>query len=275
MPLRPLGQESRQAAEAYFEEWVLQGGRRLEAFARRTAEAGGPAGAMTFEPESLSEVFAWAAAHVRLVTGEVVDDGDLPPWQVPGSITHPMGEYDPESARWVDGLCRYYGEVLVRHVPGASWKIGDEPRRRRQYIDQNWPVVAGPTLAVNPLYAGGLAAKQGRLPPEQRRVDLLLDNFRHYRDIALAGGGSTPEGGDWWVDDVDVEAARAQGWRLEVGAEEELEPTDAAADDLTRRLLLLPGVTGVERADRTSWLVAGDVRRGPVEATVRVWAAER
>jgi len=52
-------------------------------------------------------------------------------------------------------------------------------------------------------------------------------------------------------------------------ADEELD--EARAEDLTTRLRSMPGVSDVDRDDRTTWLVAGEVTQDSVEAVVRGW----
>ncbi|MEJ5888862.1 hypothetical protein WDZ16_10310 [Pseudokineococcus marinus] len=273
MPLRRLSTESRAAADAYFTEWVIGGARTLEAFARRLADDGGPADHLDGTPASLTPVFTWVVEHLVLVTDEVVDDGDLPPWCAPGPVTGPSGELDPASARLADGLARYFGEVLVRHVPGARWLIGDEPRHRKTYIDQQWPVVAGHLLAINPLEARGLALKLAGQPVERRRYGWLQENAERYIEIGAQGGA--PDEPAWTVDAVDAERVPGEGWRWEVGLDDDLAADDDRTAALTTTLALLPGATAVEVEDRGAWLVAGDVDRAALEAAVRGWAAAR
>lgn len=272
VPLRRLSTEPRAAADAYFTEWVVGGARTLEAFARRLAEDGGPADRLDGRPESLTPVFTWVVEHLTFVTDEVVDDGDLPPWFLPGPVGDARGELDPASARLADGLARYFGEVAVRHVPGARWVVGDEPRHRKTYVDQHWPVVAAHLLAVNPLLARGLAVKLARQPVEARRYTWLRDNVDDYREIAARG--PAPDEPAWTVDAVDAEGLRGGNWRWQVGLDDDLAADDRTAV-LTATLALLPGVTDVEEEDRGAWLVAGDVDRAVVEAAVRGWAAAR
>ncbi|MEJ5866967.1 hypothetical protein WDV85_04340 [Pseudokineococcus sp. 5B2Z-1] len=273
MPLRRLSTEPRAAADAYFTEWVVGGARRLEAFARRLAHDGGPADRLDGTPASLTPAFTWVVEHLVVVTDELVDDGDLPLWCVPGPVTGARGELDPASARMADGLARYFGEVLVRHVPGARWVVGDEPRHRTTYIDQHWPVVAGHLLAINPLEARGLALKLAGQPVERRRYGWLQENAERYIEIASQGPAAAAP--TWTVDEVDVDGAHGEGWRWEVGLDDDLAADDDRTAALTETLALLPGVTGVEEEDRGAWLVAGDVDRVVLEAAVRGWAAAR
>ncbi|MEJ5943676.1 hypothetical protein WDZ17_00020 [Pseudokineococcus basanitobsidens] len=272
MPLRRLSTEPRAVADAYFTEWVVGGARRLEAFDHRLAEDGGPADRLDGTPESLVPVFTWVVEHLTFVTEELVDDGDLPPWCVAGPVADPRGELDPASARLADGLARYFGEVAVRHVPGARWVVGDEPRHRKTYVDQHWPVVAAHLLAVNPLLARGLAIKLARQPVSERRYTWLRDNLDDYRQIAARG--PEPDEPAWTVDAVDAEGVPGERWRWEVGLDDDLaDDDDDGTASLTATLALLPGVTGVEEEDRGAWLVAGDVDRAVVEAAVRGWVA--
>ena len=274
MPRRKI--TSPEEGEAYFDLWVRQGGRVLAAYARRMEAAGGPAAVLTYEPESLPEVFSWTVGRLRLVLGDVVGDGDLPAWLTAGPITAPGGGFDAESARWVDGLSRYYGEVLVRHLPGVRWVVADEPRYRHMYPDQWWPVVSGPRLVVNPLYVGRVAAKQCVLPPDERDRNWLLDNYRSYLAAVTKDRNLLREESEaWLVGEVDHEPTMAEGWRFGVSGDEDADLDEARAQELTERLRLLPGVSDVEREDRTSWLVAGTVSEASLEVLVRAWAQEQ
>jgi len=263
---------SREDGEAYFDLWVGNGGQIVKTFARRMEAAGGPVWALTFEPASLPEVFGWACGRIRLVPGDVVDDGDLPPWHAAGPITSPFGDFDAESARWADGLSRYFGEVLIRHLPGVRWALADEPRYRDVYSEQWWPVIAGPLLGVNPLDAGGLAGKQGLLPADQRDIEWLLRNYHRYLTIVTDNRDpSREEPEEWQVGEIDHEPSLAEGWRYNVCGPEDERLDEARAEDLTTRLRSMPGVSDVDREDRTSWLVAGEVTQDSVEAVVRGW----
>ncbi|PPK98192.1 hypothetical protein CLV92_102345 [Kineococcus xinjiangensis] len=273
MPVRRLSKESREAAQEYFDSWVLGGAAILESFTARIAAAGGPVDALDFTPQSLPVVFPWVVDHLSFVPGEV-PDVPLPLWYLPGAGGG-AAAFDPESAWLVDGLCRYYGEVLVRHLPGVRWSVADEPRQRTTYLDQNWPVVEGPLLKVNPFYAARLALQQSRLPAPERAGDQLLENFGNYLGIVRREAGEVPATG-WGVDEVDVPALREAGWVAEVGLDEDLAAGHPAAlDRLTAKLRSLPGVTDVDHQDRGSWLVGGPARREDLEAAVRGWLAER
>ncbi len=145
MPFRTLGEESRQAAEAYYRAWLDEMDARLRAFAREVEETGGPV--VDYSPDSLGPLWAWLTERAELVDG-LPADADVPGWLVPDPGEQAV---DVASVWRVDGYARYLGEVCRRHLTGVDWTLEVDARRGAVNVDHHWPVIDGPGVRHNPV----------------------------------------------------------------------------------------------------------------------------
>jgi hypothetical protein len=154
VPLRKLRTLSLDEARAYFDAWVARAPGVAEDFRRSAEAAGVPANhPPRYRPDDLTPL--WVLVVGRVETVDVVPDVPLPPWAAPGrppEHAERRFELSPDSLWLLDGLVCYFGEVVLRNNEGAYWELADEPRLRKIYLMQNWPVIAGlPSADVNPV----------------------------------------------------------------------------------------------------------------------------
>lgn len=274
MPTRNLSTANKPEVTAYFDLWVKGGDSIIERFRTELSSGGGPYEALDGTPAGLEPLMEWVVNQVEFVAA-VDEHAELPAWYVAGPATDPsVGEMSPDSAHLVDGLCRYYAEVLIRNLPGVRWEIGDEPRRRKQYVDQNWPLVVGPLIAINPVRVAAIVAREARKSSDVRDSGWLLANYQRYAEILASEESDNSQLG-WWVDEIDDVRLRDAGWRWEIGLDDEWaarpEPVHNA---LTTKLESLAGSSQVEQVERDAWWVAGTLEQQVIEAAVRAWTLE-
>jgi hypothetical protein len=177
---------SRAEAREFLAGFLEQMGPRLEWLA---AESAGSVD-LDLTVDSLDPLWAWSAPKFRWREGyeppplgmpgpQITLEQLEPAEELPSWFEHPSGagyaEFSCDTLWLIDGLGRYLGETLLRHVPGTSWQAAHS--RRAGYIFQNQPVIAGLADDFNPVHSCAILAARALRGGSPRGSQTLRDLY--------------------------------------------------------------------------------------------------
>lgn len=180
-------------ARAFLGQFLAQDAERLDGLRSRVvADGAAREGDLDLGATSLDLVWGWATPRLSWRAGyEPPPPGRRGPREPVGALEPPDALPEWFDARYydswrlsattlwvVDGVARYLAQCLLAAVPGSRWVVGRS--RRRGYVYQNHPVVAGlplgddfePVASTMVLVGQALAgdASSGRGPSSPRDV---------------------------------------------------------------------------------------------------------
>ena len=134
----------RAAARRHFEEYVARADDGLQRLRTQCNVD------LDCSPESMTALWAWFLGRAEaLEEPRPFDDAArLPAWV---DVDDPFLQRLTVATLWMaDGLAYYLAACLQAAVPGARWEMGDEPRVK-SYFFQNQPLLTGFTSDASPL----------------------------------------------------------------------------------------------------------------------------
>lgn len=132
-------------AQAFFDAYIQH---KDEALASLITEAEAAGITLDYSPESLSPLWQWTSPKYQYADRHPPQD-KMPIWYVPEYVNEPHFSGPPltiESAKIIDWLAYYFGEVLIRNLKGLKWVVGDSKNSAYPYK----PAVEG-SLSTYPL----------------------------------------------------------------------------------------------------------------------------
>jgi hypothetical protein len=138
-------------ATEFLERYVSASAARLQWLRDLAAGTGGPR-QWDYSRESLVPLWAWAITRFRLRgADEDVEPGRVPMWygREPAPAPH---WWSDETLALIDALAYYFGECLLRAIPGSRWEVGHK-EDVATWRNEGQPVVAdnNPVLVVTGL----------------------------------------------------------------------------------------------------------------------------